>query len=187
MPYKGSDAVIAYRLDAKRGAGRGRARGCPARRRAAPYRLPSRKALAYVINELDSTLTTYRQDRRSGGLTPLQTCPLRRLNSLATARVRRSRSIMPATMSMSPIAVTTASACSPSIPPKAHCPQTNGCPRNAGTPRFFAFDPAERFLYVANQDSRSIVGYRAGRDGRLTPTRLRVRVGSPACIVFSPG
>ena len=53
------------------------------------------------------------------------------------------------------------------------------------TPRFFAFDPAQRFLYVANQDSRSIVGYRVGHDGRLAPTRLRVGVGSPACIVFS--
>jgi 6-phosphogluconolactonase len=30
------------------------------------------------------------------------------------------------------------------------------------------------------------VGYRVGRDGRLAPTRIRVRVGSPACIVFSP-
>ena len=46
-------------------------------------------------------------------------------------------------------------------------------------------DPAQRFLYIANQDSRSIVGYRVGRDGGLTPTRRRVRVGSPACIVFS--
>src|SRR5213078_3458730 len=43
------------------------------------------------------------------------------------------------------------------------------------TPRFFAFDPDERFLYVANQDSRSIVGYRIGSDGRLAPTGIRVR------------
>src|SRR5258708_18943571 len=57
-------------------------------------------------------------------------------------------------------------------------------PTHGRTPRFFAFDPAGRFLYIANQDSRSIVGYRVGRDGRLAPTRLRGRVGSPACIVF---
>ena len=31
--------------------------------------------------------------------------------------------------------------------------------------RFFVFDPAQRYLYIANQDSRSIVGYRVGRDG----------------------
>ena len=58
-------------------------------------------------------------------------------------------------------------------------------PTHGGTPRFFAFDPGQRFLYVANQDGHSIVGYRVGRDGRLAPTRIRVRVGSPACIVFS--
>ena len=42
-------------------------------------------------------------------------------------------------------------------------------PTHGGTPRFFTFDPDQRFLYVANQDGRSIVGYRVGRDGRLTP------------------
>jgi len=85
--------------------------------------------------------------------------------------VRRSRSIAPAATSTSPTAATTASACSPSI--------------HGRTPRFFTFDPAERFLYVANQDGRSIIGYRIAHDGRLAPTRLRVSVGSPACIVFS--
>ncbi len=57
--------------------------------------------------------------------------------------------------------------------------------KDATNPGRYTFDPAERFLYVANQDGRSIVGYRVARDGRLAPTRLRVSVGSPACIVFS--
>ena len=52
-------------------------------------------------------------------------------------------------------------------------------------PRFFAFGPAERFLYVANQGSASIVAYKVGRTGLLAPTRLQTKVGSPACIVFS--
>ena len=43
-------------------------------------------------------------------------------------------------------------------------------PTHGGTPRFFAFDPAQRFLYVANQGGHSIVGYRVGRDGQLAPT-----------------
>ena len=57
-------------------------------------------------------------------------------------------------------------------------------PTKGGVPRFFAFDPRQRFLYVANQGGHSIVGYRVGRDGQLSPTRIRVKVGSPACIVF---
>ena len=76
VPCKGSDVVIAYRLDAKRRV-LGEANRVTARPGAAPRHIdfhPS-KALAYVTNELDSTLTTYRQDRRTGALTPLQTIP----------------------------------------------------------------------------------------------------------------
>ena len=58
-------------------------------------------------------------------------------------------------------------------------------PTKGSVPRFFTFDPAERFLYVANQGGHSIVGYEVGRDGKLSPSRIRVKVASPACIVFS--
>ena len=76
VPCKGSDAVIAYRLDTRRKILVEAAR-VTARPGAAPRHIDFHpaKALAYVINELDSTITTYRQDRRSGALTPLQTIP----------------------------------------------------------------------------------------------------------------
>jgi len=60
-------------------------------------------------------------------------------------------------------------------------------PTKGSVPRFFAFDPAERFLYIANQGGHSIVACKVGRDGKLSPTSFRLRVGSPACIVFSRG
>ena len=67
---KGSDVVIAYRsTPGSKIPGRGVARQPPGRR-PAPHRFPSAQALAYVINELDSTLTTYRQDRDSGRRRP---------------------------------------------------------------------------------------------------------------------
>ena len=40
-------------------------------------------------------------------------------------------------------------------------------PTKGGVPRFFAFDPAERFLYVANQGGDSIIAYKVGRNGLL--------------------
>ncbi len=58
-------------------------------------------------------------------------------------------------------------------------------PTKGSVPRFFCFDPDQRFLYVANQGGHTIVGYRVGRDGKLSPAPIRVKVGSPACIVFS--
>ena len=58
-------------------------------------------------------------------------------------------------------------------------------PTKGGVPRFFCLDPRQRFLYVANQSGHSILGYKIERDGKLSPTGIRVKVPSPACIVFS--
>jgi 6-phosphogluconolactonase len=57
-------------------------------------------------------------------------------------------------------------------------------PTKGTVPRFFAFGPDERYLYVANQGSDTIFAYRKGADGKLSPTSIKVNVGSPASIVF---
>jgi 6-phosphogluconolactonase (cycloisomerase 2 family) len=186
VPCKGSDVVIAYRLDAKRRVLVEAAR-VAARPGAAPRHIDfhPRKALAYVINELESTLTTYRQDRRSGALTPLQTIPSTPADFTGYSTGaeiwvdRAGRNVYVSNRGHDSIGVFRIDPAKGTLSPRQWVPTLGH------TPRFFAFDPAERFLYVANQDSRSIVGYRVGRDGRLAPTRIRVRVGSPACIVFS--
>ena len=53
-------------------------------------------------------------------------------------------------------------------------------------PRFFALDPAQRFLFLANEDSDSIVTFRrdAGT-GELEHTGRALPVGSPVCIVLT--
>ena len=188
VPCKGSDAIVAYRLDARRKILVEAAR-VDARPGAAPRHIDFHptKALAYVINELDSTITTYRQDRQAGTLTPLQTIPatpaeFTGYSTGAEIRVDRSgRNVYVSNRGHDSIGVFAIDRAKGTLTPRQWVP-THG-----RTPRFFAFDPDQRFLYVANQDSRSIVGYRVGRDGRLAPTRIRVTVGSPACIVFSPG
>ena len=165
----------------------GRGRGV-ARPSAAPRHIDFHpaKALAYVINELDSTITTYRQDRRSGALTPLQTIPATPsdFTGYSTGAEiwvdRAGRNVYVSNRGHDSIGVFGIDRT------KGALALRQWVPTHGRTPRF-AFDPDQRFLYVANQDSRSIVGYRVGRDGRLAPSRIRVRVGSPACIVFSPG
>lgn len=188
VPCKGSDAVVAYGLDTKRRILVEAAR-VAARPGAAPRHIDFHpvKPLAYVINELDSTLTTYRQDRRSGALAPLQTIPstpseFTGYSTGAEISVDRAgRNVYVSNRGHDSIGVFAIDRAKGTLSPRQWVP-THG-----RTPRFFTFDPAQRFLYVANQDSRSIVGYRIRRDGRLSPTRIRVTVGSPACIVFSPG
>ena len=185
VPCKGSDVVIAYRLDTRRKILVEAAR-VTARPGAAPRHIDfhPRKALAYVINELDSTLTTYRQDRDSGALTPLQTIPstpsdFTGYSTGAEIWVDRAgRNVYVSNRGHDSIGVFGID------PGKGTLTPRQWVPTHGGTPRFFAFDPDQRFLYIANQDGRSIVGYRVGRDGRLAPSRLRVKVGSPACIVF---
>ncbi|MBX9945130.1 MAG: lactonase family protein [Reyranella sp.] len=188
VPCKGSDCIVAYRLDEKRRVLVEAAR-VAARPSAGPRHIdfhPTR-ALAYVLNELDSTITTYRQDRRSGKLAPLQTVPSTpsSFTGYSTGAEiwvdRAGRNVYVSNRGHDSIGVFAVDAAAGTLSPRQWVP-THG-----KTPRFFAFDPAQKHLYVANQDGHTIVAYKVGRDGRLAPSPRRVKVGSPACIVFSGG
>ncbi len=188
VPCKGGDCVIAYRLDRKRGVlvetARVAARPGAGSRHIAFH--PSR-ALAYVINELDSTITTYRQQPRDGKLVPLhvvRSTPGDFTGYSTGAEIavdRAGRNVYVTNRGHDSVGVFSIDPSTGWLTPKQWVPTLGG------TPRFFAFDPQERFLYVANQEGHSIVAYRVGRDGKLSPTSIRVKVGSPACIVFSRG
>jgi 6-phosphogluconolactonase (cycloisomerase 2 family) len=186
VPCKGSDAVVAYRLDRERGV-LVEASRVTARPGAAPRHIDfhPRKPLAYVINELDSTLTTYQRNPRSGALSPVQTIPstpsdFTGYSTGAEISVDRAgRTLYVSNRGHDSIGVFAIDARSGLLSPRQWVPTLGR------TPRFFALGPDQRFLYVANQDGHSIVGYRIRRDGRLAPTALRAKVGSPACIVFA--
>jgi len=186
LPCKGGDVVIAYRLDRKRGVAVEAAR-VTSRPGAGPRHIDfhPRKPFAYVINELDSTITTY---RKSGPvLAPLQTipsCPDGFTGYSTGAEIwvgRDGRHVYVTNRGHDSIGVFAVDPSRGTLSPKQWVP-THG-----SVPRFFAFDRAERFLYVANQGGDTIVAYKVGRDGKLSPTRVKVAVGSPACIVFSRG
>ena len=187
VPCKGSDAVVTYRLDTRRGVLAEAAR-VAARPSAAPRHIdfhPS-KPYAYVINELDSTITTYRRNPQSGALSPLQTVPstpadFTGYSTGAEISVDRAgRNLYVSNRGHDSIGVFAIDAAKGTLAPRQWVPTLGR------TPRFFTFDPDQRYLYVANQDSRSIVAYRVRPDGRLAPTAIRIAVGSPASIVFSP-
>ena len=184
LPCKGGDVVVSYRLDKKKGVAveAGRVVSRPG---AGPRHIdfhPTR-ALAYVINELDSTITTYRKDGPT--LTPIQTvpsCPESLTGYSTGAEIavdRAGRNVYVTNRGHDSLGVFAIDKAKGTLSPRQWVP-TKGT-----TPRFFAFDPNERFLYVANQGSDTIVGYRRGANGKLSPTRIKVSVGSPACIVFS--
>jgi 6-phosphogluconolactonase len=188
VPCKGGDCVISYRLDSRRGALVETSR-VAARPGAGPRHIAfhPRRALAYVLNELDSTITSYRQDRRSGRLSPfhvVRATPDDFTGYSTGAEIavdRAGRNVYVTNRGHDSVGVFSINRASGALAPRQWMP-TKG-----GVPRFFCFDPAERFLYVANQGSHSIVAYQVARDGKLLPTSFKLRVGSPACIVFSRG
>lgn len=54
------------------------------------------------------------------------------------------------------------------------------------TPRFMTFDSKGEVLYVANEDSDTIVGFNVDqRTGRLTYNGTTISTESPVCIIFS--
>lgn len=142
---------------------------------------------AYVVNELDSTVTTYDYSAASGKLTPRQI--LSTLPSTFTGNSRASeievdaagRFLYASNRGDDSIAI-------------FRIDQGNGLltfvdaqPAGGKTPRFFTLTPNNRFLFVLNEDSDTIVAFAVDREsGKLKPTGFSVHSGSPVCMIFSP-
>jgi 6-phosphogluconolactonase len=141
----------------------------------------------YVANELDSTVTGYNFDIQTGGLKPFQIA-----SSLADTYTGNSRSseievdkagrtVYASNRGEDTIAVF-------SIDPlSGRVKLIQSQPSMGRTPRFFSLDPSNRWLYVCNEDSDSIVTLHVNsQDGTLKPVSQEVHCGSPVCMVFSP-
>ncbi|HVK89936.1 MAG TPA: lactonase family protein [Mycoplana sp.] len=188
VPDKGLDRIFTFRLDEVTG----RlltvdAPPAPAREGAGPRHIafhPS-EAHAYVVNELDSTVTAYRFDPEHGSLTPLQvvsTLPdtfvgLSRAAEIAVSK--DGRFLYASNRGHDSIAVY-------SIDPASGLLVNIGWADSRGrTPRFFTLDPSGAWLFVANEDSDNVVTFRVDQQtGVLSHEGEAVRTGSPVCIVF---
>ncbi|MGI8687613.1 MAG: lactonase family protein [Thermomicrobiales bacterium] len=189
VPDKGLDRTFIYRFDAARGTiaphdppfVRARSGAGPrhiAFHPDAPY--------AYVINELDSTITTYGYDAERGVLDPRQV-----IGTLPPASTGRStgaeiavapsgRFLYASNRGHDSIAIFAINAENGAL-------TAMGWEPTQGTmPRFFALDPSGQFLYAANQGSDTIITFRVDQaTGMLAATGHVVRIGSPTCIVFA--
>ena len=108
---------------------------------------------AYVIDELDSTVTTYRYDPQRGSLQPVQVVPtippsFTGNNTGAEVAVAPSgRFVYGSNRGHDSIAIFAVDHAQGSLTP------VGWEPTQGKTPRFFGLDPAANFLYAANQDS----------------------------------
>lgn len=139
-----------------------------------------------MINELDSTVTTYQWDGLRGALTPVHIIPTTPPtfvgdNTGAEIAVAPSgKFVYVSNRGHNSIATFAVDAKDSTLAPIAWEP-TQG-----KKPRFFTLDPAGEKLYVANEDSDTIVAFKLdAASGKPVPTGLIINTGSPSCIAFS--
>lgn len=187
VPDKGLDRMFSFRFDA----GTLTPASVPfvaAREGSGPRHLAFHPLLpyAYVVNELDSTVTSYRYDRDTGGLAPLQI--LSTLPETFTGNSRAAgitidsagRTVYASNRGCDSIAVFRVDRATGLLS------FSGANPTLGRTPRFFTLTPNERMLFALNEDSDSIVAMRVdGSTGRLAPLQPPVPCGSPVCMVFS--
>lgn len=146
---------------------------------------PSRP-LAYIVNELDSTLTVCTFDPVSGKLVPEQI-----VSCLADTFVGNSRaSEVEVDRLGSALYVSNRGEDTIAV---FHIDSAFGRVQLiqsqaalGKTPRHFALSPGGRWLYALNEASDSIVVFAVEPpSGRLCPTGLQFACGSPVCMVFS--
>jgi 6-phosphogluconolactonase len=142
---------------------------------------------AYLINELDSTMTALRFDAQRGVLARLQTVStlpegFHGANTAAEVQVHPcGRFVYGSNRGHDSIVAFAIDPQNGRLRFVAH-EATQG-----KTPRNFAIDPTGRYLLVANQDSDNVVVFRIDQaTGRLWPTGSSVRVPSPMCVLPHP-
>ncbi len=138
---------------------------------------------AYVINELNSTMSAFTLDAASGRLTPLQTLSTRAtgaigMNTTAEVVVHPSgKFVYGSNRGDNNIVVFSISAATGMLTLVGHT-STQGT-----TPRNFAVDPSGTFLYAANAGSNSVVPFRIDPTaGTLTPTATAITVPTPQFV-----
>lgn len=188
VPDLGLDKVAIYRLDAE--AGKLVAHD-PPWAAVAPASGPRHLAFhpnghyVYVINELASTITTFRYGAEQGHMTPLQTIgtlpagyPDAEANTTAEILVHPSgRFVYGSNRGHDSIAIFAVNEEDGTLTALGHEPTQGGHPRN------FAIDPTGAYLYAENRDSNNVVIFRMdGQTGMLKATGAVAEVPRPVCI-----
>ena len=143
------------------------------------------KNIAYVINELNSTVTVFSYNPDDGTLTELQTVStlpsgFSGNNSTADIHVHpNGKFLYGSNRGHNSIVSFAINDTTGKISPLSYTPVGGEIPRN------FALTPDGTFLYAANQNSRSITSFELNAEtGLLTFTGNTLSIGTPTVITF---
>lgn len=185
VPDKGLDKILVYRLDHVSGR-LTEVASCRSREGAGPRHIAFHPQghLAYVINELDSTVAAYRFDPATGSIEPFQI-----LSSLADSFTGNSRGAEIAVSADGRFVYASNRGSDTiaafSIGEDGRMTPLGSWATAGRTPRFFAMLPEGRALLVANEDTDTITACSIDKaTGHLSPASSTLSVGSPVCILF---
>jgi 6-phosphogluconolactonase len=141
---------------------------------------------AFVINELDSTVTGYHFDGDTGALHPRQVTTALPGSFTGNSRGaeievdRQGRYLYASNRGHDSISVFGIE------PETGWLTLVQVVPSGGKTPRFFTLNPMGDWLYVLNEESDTLVQFAVERaSGILTATGRVVPCASPVCLVFS--
>jgi 6-phosphogluconolactonase len=145
-----------------------------------------RLPVVWVLNELDSTTTTYRWDADQGRLTPVQvvtTLPTDFAGYSTAAEIAVSpdgRFVYASNRGHDSVAVYATNASDGTLT------SVGWQPTQGRVPRFISLDPTGRFLLAANEQGDTVVTFRVdAASGTLAPTGQVIKIASPVSIVFA--
>lgn len=141
--------------------------------------------LVFVANELDSTVATLRFDAERGVLSPFEihsTVPAGWTGTNYPGDIHVAsdgRTLYVSNRGHNSIAVFSVAESTGAVALDQVISTGGDWPRN------FTLDPSEKWLLVANQRSGYVVVFARNKsNGRLTQTRERIAIPSPACVRF---
>jgi 6-phosphogluconolactonase len=188
VPDLGLDKLMVYRFDRTRGMLEPNAVGwIKVKPGAGPRHVALHPGgrLAFLINELNSTLTALSFDARKGVFKELQVVPtlpagFQGESTCADVQVAPSgRFVYASNRGHDSLVIYRIDQRTGRLTYVGH--QT----AQGRTPRQFEIDPTGRFLLVANQDTDTIVPFRIDQQtGKLEPTGKVAQVPTPVCVKF---
>jgi len=186
----GVDKIFIYRYDAKTAT---LAPNTPPAVKLAPGAGPRHFAFApdgrfaYVINELNSTLTAFAYDAQAGTLKEVHTVTTLPVsfegnNSTAEIQIHPSgRFLYGSNRGHDSLAIFAIDPKTGRLTPLGHESVRGKTPRN------FTIDPTGQYILAANQSTNNIVVFRIDQTtGLLKPTGHQIIVSIPVCVKFTP-
>lgn len=190
VPDLGTDLVVIYKFDAEKGkltpntppAGKVKPGSGPRH-----FAFQPGSGFAYVINEMFSTITSFKHDGETGALEPLDTIstlPADFKGNNTTAEIAfhpNGRFLYGSNRGHDSIALFSVDAESGKLTLVQHTPTGGKTPRN------FTIDPTGKWLVAANQDSGDFFVFRIDpATGKLTATGNKGTLNRPMSIAFPP-